>query len=108
MLNWLVTPIVTKDHVAVIGELVRVNMLGKATPEMVTVDLPAGPSTDGHQSVCIVTVNDGGIEDAARLRVRASAPICPGGTSGQTIFYNGEVASTYTWTDGSWTITSMR
>jgi hypothetical protein len=107
-MGWIITPVVSKDYTATIGELVRVDMTGKLAPDMITIDLPAGSSADGRQSVCIVTVNDGGVEDAARLRVRASASICPGGTSGQALFYNGEVASTYTWTDGSWTITSMR
>jgi hypothetical protein len=105
LMGWIVTPVVSKDYAASIGELVRVDMSGKFAPDMVTVDLPPGPSSDGAQSVCVCTTNTGGIEDGAKLKVRAGSLIRPP-NSYEVLWHHSEQAITFTWTGDDWQITS--
>lgn len=68
-MGWIINDVVTADYDASVGELVRVNMLGKAAHDVVCVSLPAPDSSNKGQSVKVVTVNCGGCEDGSVLRI---------------------------------------
>lgn len=74
--TWTISPVVTSDYFASIGELVQVDMAGKAAPDIVTINLP-DPGPHLGRSIAIVTINGGGAEDGSRLRLRATTQIKP-------------------------------
>jgi hypothetical protein len=77
MSNWSITPVVTNDYDASIGELVQVDMSGKAAPDVVTIRLPVPTSANAGQSIAINTVNAGGAEDGSRVRLSSPVQIKP-------------------------------
>ncbi len=106
MSKWSITPVVTSDYTAGIGELVQVDMAGKVAPDVVTIFLPAAAMANAGQSIVIVTVNMGGAEDGSKVRLSASTNIAP---AGETYCDSvGEVMQTVTSTGTNWVLTSGR
>jgi hypothetical protein len=100
----IISPIVSSDYAASIGELVQIDMRGKMAPDVLTIALPEATATNVGQSVIVVTVNSGGAEDGSRVRMSASSNIHPPSAT----YYDsvGEVIQTLTSTGTYWVLTS--
>lgn len=64
-----VSDVITDDYTAHVNELVQVNMLGKAAPDVVHIFLPVADEFNRGQPIEIATVNSGGAEDGSVLRL---------------------------------------
>lgn len=70
--RWDMPDVVTGDTEAGHGQCVRVDMTGKAAPDVVTVTLPASTAGTKGQPVCVMTVSLGGAEDGSKLRIETT------------------------------------
>jgi hypothetical protein len=75
-----VSDIITEDYTAHVNELVQINMLGKAAPDVVHIFLPVADESNKGQPIEIATINSGGAEDGSILRLVGD---------GQTIYPTG-------------------
>lgn len=67
----VVSEIVSSDYVAHANELVRVDMLGKFAPDIVTISLPISNVSNRGMPIEVATMNQGGAEDGSILRIAA-------------------------------------
>lgn len=107
-MSWIVNNVQTGNCGASVGELVQVDMRGKAYPDAVVVTLPA-PNTDNKgAAVKVVTVNSGGCEDGSVLRVETpSGLITPPGASFVQDVGGGEQFYEFISNGADWVVTSL-
>jgi hypothetical protein len=103
---WTMPDVVTTDTTAVIGELVRVDMAGKATPDIVVVTLPESNAGNEGRAICVATTNADGAGDGAILRVVTTGGQLISSGVGAVLNSVGEVRLTFVSNGAGWDLQS--
>lgn len=105
--KWDVLPVVTSNTALSIGQLAPVDMTGKAAPDVVELTLPLASGSNVGRAIGCSTVNSGGAEDGAKVRVATQGGQLVKPPGAAAVDYVNEMSKTFVSDGTGWIVSSM-
>jgi hypothetical protein len=105
--RWDMPDVSTIDVPAIIGQMVRIDMTGKASPDIVIVTLPLSNAGNKGRSIGVITVNNGGADAGSIVRTITSGGQGIGVDYGPLLNNTGELRVIFVSNGSGWDIVSL-